>query len=215
MFSIRDNARFLIAAAALIFVGFTTSIHAKTGDAVSGEEKAGLCGGCHGIDGNSADSATPRLAGQYAGYIAKQIQDFKKGHRNNNETMAGMALSVASSQDAWDIGVYFQQQVIKGALTEPNKELAAQGENIYRNGNLKRGVYGCINCHGESGKGKSKTTSAFPVIGGQHRDYIIKQLNDFRSGGRKNDPAGMMSAIAEKLTEKEINALAEYLSSQL
>lgn len=185
------------------------------GDAVAGEAKAGLCGGCHGFDGNSEDATNPRLAGQYAGYIAKQVRDFQKGHRANNDTMAGMAAMVASDQDAKDIGAYFSQQKMKGALTKPAKESLAAGEKLYREGNAKSGVYGCINCHGESGKGKAANVAAFPVIGGQHRDYLIKQLKEFRQGVRANDPAGMMSAVARNMTDKEIEAVADYLSSRL
>jgi len=130
--------------------------------------------------------------------------------------MAGMAQTVASVQDAKDIGAYFHsQKMAKKPLEKINKKLAAQGEKLFKNGNPKSGVYGCINCHGERGKGKSKTISQFPVIGGQHRDYIIKNLTDFKAGRRSNDPAGMMSAIASKLSDNEIKAVAEYLSSQL
>ncbi len=200
--------------AAIALSGFSVGVQAA-GDAAAGEEKAGLCGGCHGFDGNSEDATYPRLAGQYAGYIVKQVKDFQKGHRANNDTMAGMAAMVGSDQDAKDIGAFYSEQIMKGSLTKPNKDLLAQGEKIFREGNPKSGVYGCINCHGENGKGKSKSVSTFPVIGGQHRDYLIKQLKEFRDGARANDPAGMMNAIAKKLTDKEIEAVAEYLSSHI
>lgn len=210
---IARNMRLLVAAIAMS--GFAVGVHAQVGDPVAGEAKAGLCGGCHGVDGNSEDATYPRLAGQYAGYIVKQVKDFQKGHRTNNETMAGMAAMVGSDEDAKDIGAYFAQQKMKGSLTKPNNDLAAQGEKLFREGNAKTGVYGCINCHGEKGKGKAKNISTFPVIGGQHRDYIVKQLKEFREGARNNDPAGMMGAIAKKLTDKEIEAVAEYLSSHI
>ena len=185
------------------------------GDAAAGEGKAGMCGGCHGFDGNSEDAAYPRLAGQYEGYIVKQVRDFQKGHRTNNDTMTGMAGMVASDQDAKDIGAYFAQQEIKGGLTKPNKEKVVIGEKLFLEGNPKSGIYGCVNCHGDKGKGKSAQVSTFPVIGGQHRDYLVKQLKEFRQGVRANDPAGMMTGIAKNLTDKEIDAVAEYLSAQL
>ncbi len=206
--------RLLIAAVAL--GGFTAGAQAAPiGDAVAGEGKAGLCGGCHGFDGNSEDATYPRLAGQYAGYIVKQVKDFQNGHRANNDTMAGMAAMVGSDEDAKDIGAFFATQKIKGALTKPDAKIAATGEKIFREGNVKTGVYGCINCHGEKGMGKSAKVSTFPVIGGQHRDYLVKQLTEFRDGARANDPAGMMVGVAKNLTDKEIAAVAEYLSSQL
>ncbi len=185
------------------------------GDPVAGEAKAGLCGGCHGFDGNSEDASYPRLAGQYADYIVKQVVDFQKGHRANNDTMAGMAAMVGSVQDAKDIGAFFAQQKMKGQLIKPRQEVVAKGERIFKEGNPKTGVYGCINCHGERGKGKSASNSVFPVIGGQHKDYLVKQLKEFREGVRSNDPAGMMAGIARNLSDEEIDAVAEYLAAQL
>ncbi len=206
--------RLLIAAVAL--GGLTAGAQAAPiGDAVAGEGKAGLCGGCHGFDGNSEDATYPRLAGQYAGYIVKQVKDFQNGHRANNDTMAGMASMVGSDQDAKDIGAFYATQEIKGALTKPDKKVVVAGEKIFREGNVKTGVYGCINCHGEKGMGKSAKVSTFPVIGGQHRAYLVKQLKEFRDGGRANDPAGMMVGVAKNMTDKEIEAVAEYLSAQL
>lgn len=193
------------------------AVQAQTkGDPAAGEGKAGLCGGCHGFDGNSEDATFPRLAGQYETYIAKQIADFQKGLRTNNETMAGMAATVASAEDAHDIGAYFQKQKIaKKPLQPVDKKLAEKGEKLYHEGNPKNNVYACVNCHGERGRGKAPNVAVFPVIGGQHRDYIIKELKDFREGTRSNDPAGMMSDIAKRLTDEEIQALANYLSGLL
>jgi len=188
----------------------------KAGDAKAGKDKAAMCAGCHGDDGNSFVADFPRLAGQYGSYIAKQVNDFKSGHRANNDTMSGMAMTVASVQDAKDIGAYFQsQKMAKDPLVKANKKLIAEGEKLFKNGNPAKGVYGCINCHGDRGKGKSKKVSQFPVIGGQHRDYLIKNLKDFKAGTRSNDPAGMMAAIAKNLSDKEITMLAEYLAAQL
>lgn len=206
----------VLAAGLVLAAGGSTALAAPLGDAKAGEEKAAMCGGCHGADGNSEDATFPRLAGQYAGYIVKQIKDFQAGHRANNDTMAGMAASVASDEDAKDIGTYFsQQKMAKAPITKARQELVSAGEKLFKEGNPKSGVYGCINCHGERGKGKSQNVSVFPVIGGQHRDYLIKQLTEFRGGQRANDPAGMMSSIAKNMTDKEIEAVAEYLSTQL
>ncbi len=190
--------------------------HAKGGDAKLGKDKAALCAGCHGDDGNSMVADFPRLAGQYESYIVKQVRDFQSGHRANNETMAGMAATVASVQDAKDIGAYFSsKKMAKQPLTDVDKKLVAKGKKLFEKGNPLTGVYACINCHGARGKGKSKDISVFPRIGGQHRDYLIKELKDFRAGRRANDPAGMMTAIARKITDKEIMAVANYLSAQL
>lgn len=183
------------------------------GDPAAGKDKAALCAGCHGDDGNSMVSEFPRLASQYEQYIVKQVLDFQKGHRANNDTMAGMAATIAEVQDAKDIGAYFQgQKMAKEPIAPVDKKLAEQGKKIFQEGNPKTGVYGCVNCHGQNGKGKSPDVSVFPVIGGQHKDYIVKQLKDFKEGRRANDPANMMADIAKKLSDQEVEAVANYLS---
>jgi len=181
------------------------------GNAKEGKTKSELCHGCHGADGMSVDPTTfPNLAGQYAGYIFKQVQDFQLGNRQD-DTMSAMAGMVTSAEDLKDIAVYFSSlKKMKG--NSSNTSLAKQGEKIFLDGDPKNGVYGCVNCHGKDGKGKSPTVSLFPVIGGQQKAYLVKQLNDLKSGKRQNDPAGMMSDIAKKMSDKEIQAVAEYLS---
>ncbi len=199
-----------------VFIFSNAQAAFEGGDAAAGESKSALCAGCHGGDGNSPSAEFPRLAGQYSGYIVKQIREFQKGTRANNATMAGMAATVASVQDAKDIATYFsKQKMAKKPLESINKALAAKGEKIFKNGIPQSGVYGCINCHGPRGKGKSKKITQFPRIGGQHRDYILKQLNDFKAGRRANDPGGMMQDIAKRLNEDDRKAVAEYLSAQL
>ncbi|RMH11597.1 MAG: cytochrome c4 [Gammaproteobacteria bacterium] len=211
------NVLRLILLPVLLVVGLGTA-HAKklVGNAEEGAVKSAVCQGCHGGDGNSPDATFPRLAGQYAGYIEKQVTDFQKGKRTNNDTMAGMAATVTSVQDLKDIAAYFSsKKMASKPLVAVDKKLMKQGENLFKNGNPKTGVYGCINCHGPRGKGRSGNNSVFPRIGGQHRDYIIKQLKDLKAGTRNNDPAGMMQAIAKKLSDTEIKAVANYLSAQL
>ncbi|RMD80712.1 MAG: cytochrome c4 [Gammaproteobacteria bacterium] len=203
-------------AALALAVAPVLSQAAMKGDPKAGQMKAALCEGCHGPGGNSPVATFPRLAGQYENYIAKQIHDFQKGLRANNATMAGMAATVASMQDAHDIGAYFQRQkMAKQPLVPVDKKKAAVGKRIFYKGIPEKDVYACVNCHGERGKGKAPHISVFPVIGGQHRDYIIKELKDFREGRRANDPAGMMADIARKLSDEEIEAVANYLSGLL
>ena len=207
--------------AVLLALGFGSAqadfgTYSMKGDPKAGADKSALCQGCHGGTGNSEDATFPRLAGQYASYIAKQVHDFQTGLRANNETMAGMAATVGSVQDALDIGAYFHsQKMVSKPLADVDSKLAKKGEHIFYNGIPEKNVYGCVNCHGERGKGKAPNISQFPVIGGQHRDYIIKELTDLRAGTRANDPAGMMQGIAKGLDDDDIKALANYLSSLL
>jgi cytochrome c553 len=186
------------------------------GDPQQGAVKSALCQGCHGGDGNSATATFPRLANQYAGYIVKQVTNFQSGARHNEDIMTSMAATVTSVNDLKDIAAYFASQpMAKDPLTKPNAKLIPIGDKIFHEGIPERGVYGCVNCHGELGKGKAPYISVFPRIGGQHRDYLIKELTNFRAGDRANDPAGMMQNIARRLSDDEIKAVAEYLSSLL
>ncbi len=181
------------------------------GDPVAGKEKAEMCGGCHGAEGMSVDPAFPHLAGQYAGYIYKQTLDFQLGNRGD-DTMSAMAGMVSDSQDLKDISAYYASlKMMKGAPGDA--KLAKKGEKLYLSGNKKLGDFAaCIRCHGEQGKGLDKKNALFPVIGGQSRDYLIKQLKDFKSGARTNDPASMMAVVAQGMTDEEIIAVSEYLS---
>lgn len=209
----------LVAIAALVFGG---GVSAETtiaggmavgeGDAKAGKTKSELCQGCHGEDGISIDPTTfPNLAGQFAGYIFKQVQDFQLGNRQD-DTMSAMAATVTSREDLKDIATYFASlKQMKGKATD--SKAAKAGAKLFQNGNKTLGTYGaCVRCHGENGKGKSKTISLFPVIGGQQKAYIIKQLKDFKSDKRANDPAGMMAMVAKGLSDAEIEAAAEYVS---
>ncbi len=177
------------------------------GDPVAGKDKSAMCQGCHGEDGNSAAPTFPKLAGQYANYLQKQIHDFQAEVRVD-PTMSGMAQTVTENLDLLDITAYFaSQKQMKG-----DSASNSAGKKLYLEGNDASGVYGCVNCHGENGKGKSASNPMFPVIGGQHKDYLVKQLTDFNSGERHNDPAGMMETLAKLMTSEEISAVAEYLS---
>lgn len=177
------------------------------GDPVAGKDKSGMCQGCHGETGNSEAPTFPKLAGQYANYLQKQVRDFQSEARVD-PTMSGMALAVTEKQDLLDITAYFaSQKQMKGS-----GGTNAAGKKLYLEGNDVSGVYGCVNCHGENGKGKSPNNAMFPVIGGQHKDYLVKQLTDFKASDRKNDPAGMMGTLAMQMTPAEIEAVSEYLS---
>jgi cytochrome c553 len=180
-----------------------------SGNPAAGKDKSAMCQGCHGADGNSPAPGFPKLSGQFADYLRKQILDFQSGARVD-PVMSGMAAALTDSTDLHDISAYFaSQKQMKGAAGK-----SEAGEKLYREGDAARGIYGCVNCHGENGKGLAADNALFPVIGGQHKEYLVKQITDLKMGNRKNDPGSMMANVAKGLTSAEIDALAEYLAGK-
>lgn len=173
-----------------------------TGNPITGKEKSAMCQGCHGEDGNSATAEYPKLSGQYAAYIIKQVKNFKSGSRND-PMMSAMAASV-TDEDLPDIAAYFASQMqMKSATRVANQA----GEARY----LDSGN-GCITCHGVNGKGLAPNQPQNPVIGGQHKDYLVKQLKNFKSHERHNDPGGIMGMVAGFMEDGDIEDVAAYIS---
>ena len=164
-----------------------------------------LCIACHGIDGNSPLPANPNLSGQHAGYITKQLMQFKNGERDN-AVMKGMVANL-TEQDMINLGSYFEQQKQNLLFAKSNGENSL-GEKIYRAGVATKGLPACASCHGPAGHG---ITDLYPRLNSQHAAYTISQLNAFRLETRMNDNAMMMRTIAQKLTDKEMNAVADYI----
>ncbi len=180
--------------------------NAEEGDAIAGKSKSKFCQGCHGEDGNSINPLCPNLSGQNQNYLEKQILDFQAGRRVDS-IMTGISQGLISDQDAKDIAAYFSSR--KPMVGFSGNKL---GQNIFREGKLGIKLPSCASCHGENGKGRSDENTTFPIIGGQTRDYIAKQLRDLRSGDRHNDPESIMGNVARKLSDAEIEALADYVS---
>ena len=170
-----------------------------------------VCASCHAADGNSAQSANPVLAGQHAEYTLKQLSNFKpqdgKPAERPNPIMAGMVASL-SAEDMGSLATYFQVQK-PAPRAARDVALVKAGQAIYRGGILPKNVAACTACHGPSGAG---VPAQFPRIAGQFSEYTAAQLRAFRSGERANDPNRMMRAIAERLSDREIAAVAEYIS---
>lgn len=177
------------------------------GDAKAGEAKSVVCAACHGPKGVSANPAWPKLAGQGAPYIYAQLKHFKEGSRNN----AVMAAQVAglSDQDMQDLAVYFGEQAPAPGVA--SKDAVTKAEKVFRAGAADRGVPACAACHGPVGAGNP--AAGYPRIGGQHADYTALQLNAYRGGERKAGANGlMMAAVAARLNDEEIAALASYIN---
>jgi len=195
----------------LLTVGISGIAHAagepvKPGDATAGQAKAAVCGACHGPDGNSMAPNFPKLAGQGERYLTKQLHDIKSGKRTVLE-MTGL-LTNLSDQDLADIAAYFSSQ--KGSVGAADEKLVARGQDLFRGGKVDQGMPACTGCHSPNGAGNA--AAGFPHLGGQHAQYVTKQLTDFREGNRTNDGDTMvMRSIAAKLSNKDIEAVSSYI----
>lgn len=176
------------------------------GDAAKGKtEVKAKCASCHGEDGNSSNPLWPKLAGQHASYIEKQINDFQQKKRND-PMMSPMA-TLLDAQGVKDVATYLStQKTSAGAAT---KEKVAAGKLIYKGGKLTEGVTACAACHGPTGMGNP--ASKYPQVSGQHAQYVVKQLQDFKLKKRAND-SEIMTSIAKKMTTADMEAVAEYMS---
>lgn len=163
-----------------------------------------VCVACHGLDGNSVVSTYPSLAGQHPVYLYNQLKAFKSGQRKNPQMM-GMAAPL-SDVDMKNLAAYFSEQTpkIRDASDKTSFDL---GKRIYQAGIPATRVPACMSCHGPNGAG---IPDQFPRIASQHADYIRKQLQDFKNAKDRHNP--MMYEIANRLSDAEINAVANYIS---
>ncbi|MEN8261252.1 MAG: c-type cytochrome [Pseudomonadota bacterium] len=199
------------------------------GNTQAGKAKSATCAGCHGEDGNSLAAMFPKLAGQHASYTARQLKAFKDGTRNN-PTMMPMAAAL-SDDDIADLSAYYAAQKIAPNENAPptfedddetvnnveetpelsTKELVALGRRLYETGNVDSGVSACIACHGPTGMGNKP--AGFPVLKGQHAEYVYTALKEFQAGARGGDFSKMMYMVAQKMTRQEMKAAAAYIST--
>lgn len=183
----------------------------KKVDVNRGQQIAGqVCAACHGADGNSAIAMNPKLAGQHADYLYKQLLDYTvqpkaKSALRENAVMAGFAASLPD-EDKRNVAAYFAAQKLKPG-TAKNKETLELGQRIYRAGIPERAVPACSGCHGPSGAG---IPSQYPRLGGQYAEYTEAQLKAFRDGTRRNNEA--MQQIAARLSDREMKAIADYVA---
>ncbi|MDR2259879.1 MAG: cytochrome c4 [Azoarcus sp.] len=190
-------------------------VHAQNQAVVQPSAPPEICATCHGADGNNWDPQTggktaggadsPKLAGQHSDYLFKQFSEFKKGTRANNPVMTGM-ITMLPDEDMRAVAEYFAAQKLRPA-TYRSPDAIAAGQKIWRAGIAVKGVPACAACHGASGNG---LPSQYPALAGQFPEYVEAQLKAFRDGTRANDPAGMMQAIALKMTDPEIKAVSDY-----
>lgn len=182
------------------------SLSARADDIPPLEERLQLCAGCHNPDGNSEIPENPKLSGLDAAYIARQLKDFKSGDRHSN-VMVNI-IPMVDEKEYKSLAVFFSvQKRTNGAVADGS--LAAKGKLIYNEGIIGSAVPACAGCHNEDGSGSEK----YPRIGGQNTPYVIQQLLDFKNGVRTNDQKKAMQAVAKRMNESEIEAVAHYVST--
>lgn len=190
-----------------------TAAHAAPdGKAIASQGAGGVpCQACHGINGEGNDAGGfPRLAGMNADYLANQLHAFKNGGRKN-AVMAPQAASLDDAQIKAVSDYYAKLSPPAGQAPTPPSDLMSAGEALARNGRWADNIPACVQCHGPNGQG---VPPHFPGIAGQHASYIASQLKDWQSGRRSNDPNGLMAAVAKRLTDADIKAVAAYFASQ-
>lgn len=178
------------------------------GDPEAGEEKAQVCASCHGMDGNSQVTNWPKLAGQHAEYATRQSIMIREQQREAPEMYPVVA--DLSDQDLADISAYYEEQSLEPGVAD--EELVDAGEALYQSGNPESGVPACAACHGPSGMGI--VGAHYPRVSGQHADYTVKRLNDYRDGVTNGDDdpySKIMAGVSENLTDEEIQAVSSYI----
>ena len=174
------------------------------GDPIRGEEKAKLCFECHVPQGQTPDPMIPKLDGQQAEYIVRQVLDYKSGRRPST-IMREVAQIVSDMQDLLDIAAFYSNLETMQGSGEINQEVK-RGEVIYLD-------YRCHFCHGEEAVAGTAFTSGAPLIGGQNKDYLEKTMLDIKMGRRPADIYNLMKRLLMRLSDKEIEALSAYVSS--
>ncbi|HKM37933.1 MAG TPA: c-type cytochrome [Thiopseudomonas sp.] len=205
--------RMTLAAASLCLA--ITSAYALEGDAKAGEQAAVVCAACHqptGIGMNiQGGESWPKLAALDAEYLHKQLNDIKAGTRQSPTMMP--FVSMLNEQQLKDVSVFYSQlPVVQGQFDEAaTEEELAYGEKLAMEGDWDRYIVPCVKCHGPDNLGVGAT---FPKLAGQHAGYIADQLHAWQTGKRDNDPQHLMVAIAERMNDKDIRAVSQWLSRQ-
>lgn len=166
-----------------------------------------VCAGCHGRDGISATPDTPSLAGMDGSYLLRQLKHFKSGQRKS-AVMNGIV--AALDEEAMSaLASHYGEQRPAAAEAGGDPALVRRGKLIYEEGIVDAAVPACSSCHGDDGAGDAK----YPRLAGQRGPYVARQLEAFRSGERANDLKGVMGAVAKRMSDADIRAVATYVST--
>ena len=189
------------------------SAHAADGQKIfnqGGQNPAAMaCLGCHGPDGKGiAAAGFPRLAGLPAGYLSKQLQDFRSGSRKQ-AVMEPLAKALDDAEIE-AISAYLAKLPADTAPDTRRQQIASDPvARLAIYGDWSRKIPGCVQCHGPGGSGVGEY---FPPLAGQPAGYLVAQLNAWRDGSRSNDPNQLMVDVAKAMTDAEVKAVADYFA---
>lgn len=187
----------------------------EPGDPQRGQAAAVTCTACHQADGSGMNvpggESWPRLAGQDAGYLEKQLHDFKSGSRQNASMMP--FANMLNDQQIADVAAYYSEMDVTLASggEEASDAMLVRGEQLANRGDWDDYIVSCASCHGPGGTGVG---SDFPGIASQHAGYIRAQLHAWKAGERDNDPQNLMGAIAKRMSDEDIDAVSLWYASQ-
>ena len=198
-------------------VTFAESMAIGPDDLAAGEALYGICAACHGAkaEGNLALNS-PKLSGQPAWYINRQVHNFKHGIRGAHEDdeygqqMAPMAAVLADAASVRNVSAYIQSLPV--SPYEPEEDSIGVGE-VERGRSL---YITCGTCHGINGEGNYATNS--PRLNGQENWYLRRQLNNFKLGIRgahREDLFGPQMASMSRMlrSENDIDDVLAYINT--
>lgn len=194
-----------LAAGAALALAATTAPAQQQGSQLA----SGVCSACHGPNGHSISPVFPNLAGQQSAYIVLQLDAFRgklRGDPNAQAYMWGMASQLSDATIKSLAQYYSSQKPAPGVAGDP--ALMSEGKTIFTQGIAQQGVPACASCHGENAQGNGP----FPRLGGQHVEYLVAQLQGFKSGVRANAP--IMTNVVKTMSDQQLRAAATYAASK-
>jgi cytochrome c553 len=207
------------AACALVLLAFCSSTVAPAlaEDAIGGDMIVTKdmkpwegCGECHDLDGVAPNGHFPNLAGQKTAYFLKAMEDFRTGRRANDHGQMGVSARETTGKALDQVAAYFAS--LPPPAPQPNTELApaenARAQRIVERGDRAAHIPACDDCHGP----KPKHEFVAPCLEAQQAPYLEKQLDDFTSGRRTDDPDQIMQKIAKRLPADDVHAVSVYLA---
>ncbi len=178
-----------------------------------GTDQVRACAECHGMNGEGRSKAAyPRLAGLSAEHALKQMRDYLEGRRDNPIVLP--ILQGLTEDEMRAVADYIAELQAPNTVSPPPAEMDGEllklGQRLAEQGNWNKELPACNACHGPGGRG---VTPHFPPLAAQHPRYLIAQINAWKFGSRRNDPNHLMKAVAERLDDREIRAVAAYYGS--